>query len=892
MTGTTTGSEPAAQQHPTADPGGVWALLQDGRLARIRPLDRGDWQTVTGLFAEMSPQNRYLRFFGIRRDDTGSAADRICQPPSRQHLALGAFVGPSLTGVARFAAVQSGTAEVAFAVTDQMHHLGIATLLVEHLAGQARDRGMRQFTAEVLVHDANMLRVFQDAGLATHWHRDADTIEVSIDPTPDEQFVDAAVQRDAEAQVASLRHLFRPESVLVIDAGGGPASVGDAVIANLRAAGYRGMLAVVPPRNDPVQGVSGYPRIDELPFQPELAVMAVPEAALTEAVDGCSRAGVRAVVVLTAGLSPDAATALLERCRGYGMRLVGPNCLGIANPAEGLDATLVTGSWLAGGAGLAVQSGDTGVALAGQLSRLGIGVSTFASLGDKDDVSATDLLQWWQADQVTGQALLYVESFGNPRRFARVARQVGRRVPVLVVTSGRGVPTRSAAASYPAASYPAAVETSTANRQALFEQAGVIAIADPGDLISTSTLLAWQPLPTGNGVAILSNAGAAGVLAADACVNAGLQVPALAASTQSALAALLPAGAAVGNPVDATTLVDPAMLVEATQVLAADPAVHAVLVLPVPTAQSTLDALDWDYPSVPLVVVRLDQPERVRLEPTRTGGQVPIYGAPRDAAVALGRVTQYAGWRRAPRQRPVTMSGAPLRAVRRLVTNYLAKQPDGGWLSPIQAARLVEIAGVPVLPLRVASSARSAVAAAREIGFPVAVKAVGNSPVHTRQAHAMVPRLADGPAVDRAYRWLTDWLGEAMSGVIVQPMAPADLELLVRAYGDPVFGPVVSFGRGGVMADAVEDRLVRLAPLTTADAAETVAGVRVAATYGYAAGGDPIDVLAVREVLLRVAALAEAVPELIELDLDPLLATGSGVTVPDVQVRLGAVAGW
>jgi acyl-CoA synthetase (NDP forming)/GNAT superfamily N-acetyltransferase len=876
---------PAATEAPPAAPAAAaWALLRDGRIVAIRPLRPEDLPAVLDFHRQLSEDALYLRFFHLPHDRGEQVARRMCRPADGRHGGLGAWLGPDLVGVAQFETVAEGTADAAFAVADRLHRQGLATLLLEHLAALARRAGVRRFTADVLARNADMLRVFEDAGLPVAEHADMDMVGVSLDLAPGDRFADAVTARDRQAQAASLQHAFRPESVVVVGAGNRPGSVGGAVVANLRRAGFPGPLAVVHPHEQQVRGVTAYPRLSEVPFQPELAVLAVPAAALAGTVADCGRAGVRAVVVITSGLDRAAGTALRDACRRHGMRLVGPNCLGIANPAARLDATFAAHPPRAGRVGVAVQSGGVGIALVEQLSRLEIGVSAFASLGDKYDVSATDMLHWWHDDPDTRQAVLYVESFGNPRRFARVAAEVGRRIPVLAVDAGRSAPAQLAAASH-----TAAAASPAATRAALFAQAGIIAVPDLGDLVGTSTLLSWQPLPTGRAVAIISNAGGASILAADACADAGLEVPPLAEDTRRALAGLLPPGASTQNPVDATAVAGPDALTAAARVLAADPAVHAVLVLPVPTAQHAMDPLDWGCPGVTQLAVRLDRAERVALETDRAGGRLPVFSSARDAAVALARAARYAGWRRQPQSAALRLTPAEVGRARDLVRRFLGQHPDGGWLPPDEATRLLRCAGVPHVLVRVAHSATDAVLAAGTVGYPVAVKAIAAGTVHKHHAGGVALGLPGPVAVEAAYGRLAARFGDALSGVVVQPMAHGDMELFVGAHGDPVFGPVVAFGLGGTEADALGDRQVRLAPLSPPDAAAMVGGIRAAAAYQHAAGGRPVDVAAVRDILTRVAALADAVPELADLDLNPVLVSQTGARAVDAKVRLAPV---
>lgn len=865
----------------------VWALLRDGRIVAIRRLTPADEPAAVHFHQDLSEQNTYLRFFHVPHDHGAEIGRRMCRDEDGTGAALGAWLGPDLVGVAQYEVVGGGDADVAFAVADKAHRLGLATLLLEHLAALARLAGVGRFVADVLAENRDMLRVFADAGLPVLRHSDLHTVGVSMELAAGERYAEAVLARDRQAQAASLRHVLNPVSVAVVGASPRPGSTGGSVLANLRRAGYPGNLAAIHPTATDVGGTPAYRSVADVPFTPELAVIAVPAGALAAAIDDCGQAGVRAVVVLTAGLDRAAGAALRDTCRGYGMRLVGPNCLGVANPHAHLDATFAAHPALAGQVGLAVQSGGIGIALTEQLSRLGIGVSSFTSLGDKYDVSATDLLQWWHGDPDTRQAVLYVESFGNPRRFARVAAEVGRKIPVLAVDAGRSAPAQSAAQSH-----TAAAATPAATREALFAQAGIIALADLADLVGTSALLAWQPYPAGRGVAIVSNAGGAGILAADACADAGLDVPELAAATARQLAELLPTGAATHNPVDATAGASPEQLVRAAEILAADPAVDAVLVLPVPTAQHDMAEITWADLGITQIAIRLDAAERVAGQAaiprggSSSGSLVPVYASARDAAVALARVAAYAAWRRRTEQAPVILAGPARGRVREVVRRFLAAHPEGGWLAPDEAVRLVEAAGVPTVPVRVARSAGEAAVAADGAGYPVAVKAIAHGTVHKHHARGVALGLRDSAAVAAAYRDFAARFGADLTGVLVQPMAHGDLELLAGAYSDPVFGPVVAYGLGGTEADALADKQVRLAPLSEVDAAAMVAGIRAAGAYEHAAGGRPVDVAALRAVVTAVAALAEAVPELAELDLNPVLATAGGARAVDAKARL------
>ena len=657
---------------------GTYALLTDGATVEIRPAAAGDADAVREMHAGLSPENLYLRFFTVSALSAEREAERICRPPDDQHAALLAWLDGELVGVASYElqGQADGFAEIAFAVPDRMHRRGVATLLLEHLVSLARSRGLRGFTAETLSENTPMLRVFADAGLPARKHLSYGTVELTFPlPTGDadpclDGYLDRVADRESRADVASLRPMLQPGSVAVIGAGRHRGSVGRELLHNIVDGGYAGRIYPVNPRAHSMEGLHCVASVADLPETPDLAVIAVPAAAVTKVAAECGRRGIRSLVVVTAGLG-EAGPDLLAICRRYGMRLVGPNCFGLAVPGLALDATFGARHPLPGQAGLVVQSGGIGVALLEQLSRLGIGCSSFVSAGDKYDVSSNDLLTWWEQDGQTTLALLYVESFGNPRKFARTARRVGRKMPVLTVLGGR-----SAAGQRAAASHTAAAATPVVTQEALFEQAGIIAARSLGELTGAAALLAAQPLPEGDRVAIVSNAGGAGVLAADACGDYGLRVAALSAATQRALTRLLPAGAAVAGPVDTTAGVSAGQFRDCLRAVAGDPGVDAVLAVAVPTAVADLrPAVTAAALPLPLAAAFPDQAEGVRL----LAGGSPDLGEPgRSGDAGAGRDDE-PPWAAGTRAGPFVLlpgrcrsGAAPCRALPRLA-GYTAR---------------------------------------------------------------------------------------------------------------------------------------------------------------------------------------------------------------------------
>src|SRR5215475_11952306 len=498
-----------------------YALLADGSTVEIRDAAPDDSADVREMHARMSPDNSYLRFFSLSAVAPEREAERLCRPAGSDHAALLARLEGELVGVASYEPTsRPGVGEIAFAVRDDMHGRGVATLLLEHLVSLARQRGLTAFAGETLPENTGMQRVFADAGLPVERHYADGAIEVTI-PLPShdgaqlDHYLDAVAGRFSRADVASLAHLLRPASIAVIGASRRRGSVGREILHNIVKGGFAGPVYAVNPRAHSMEGLPCLARADEIPAGTDLAVLAVPPAEVPAVAAQCGQRGVRALVVITAGIGP-AGADLLAICRRYGMRLVGPNCFGLATSKPLVNATFAADMPLGGAAGLVVQSGGVGIAVLEHLGRLGIGVSSFASVGDKYDVSSNDMLTWWERDEQTELGILYVESFGNPRGFARTARRVGRKLPVLTVVSGRSAAGRRAAESHTAASAPRLV-----TQEALFGQAGIIATHSLGELVDAAAFLSCQPLPEGRRVAIVSNAGGAGVLAADACADSG-----------------------------------------------------------------------------------------------------------------------------------------------------------------------------------------------------------------------------------------------------------------------------------------------------------------------------------------------------------------------------------
>jgi acyl-CoA synthetase (NDP forming) len=612
--------------------------------------------------------------------------------------------------------------------------------------------------------------------------------------------------------------VFAPASVAVIGVSRRTGTVGRCVLDNIKAGGYAGRLYAVNPNTREVGGVPCFPDVESLPEAPDLAVLAVPPATVVDTAEQCGQRGVRGLVVLTSAVDAPASAGLLAACRRHGMRLIGPNCFGIAVPSIGLDATFAAANPAAGSVGLVMQSGGIGFAMVDHLTRLGIGISSFASVGNKLDVSSNDMLQWWERDEQTRVAVLYIESFGNPRKFGRTARRVGLKMPVLTVHAGR-----SEAGQRAAASHTAGVASPLVTREALFEQAGIIATPSFGELMGATALLATQPPPSGRTVAIASNVGGAGVLAADACTDLGLAVHHPDGQTRRLLRAFIPVGGSVNGPVDTAATVSASTFRQVLETLGGDEDVHAVIALILRTGATgdLLAAVAEANVRVPLAVVVLNQPEAVRLVDARSG-KVPAYAYPETAARALSRAVRYAEWRATPRQTVPVFLDVDAERARDIAQAFLGRHPDGGWLPPLDVTALLRSYRIPLVAT-------------------------------------------------------TDAAQQKVTG---------GTEVRIGVKDDQMFGPLVVFGLGGPATEVLADQAARLAPLTEADADTLINSIRSAALLHGHRGAPAADLAALRGVLLRVSRLTEDLPEITELDLNPVIAGPEGAITLDARIRV------
>ena len=866
----------------------VDVILRDGGTLRLRPPTPADADALLAFYRALSQQSLHRRFHGLPHLG-GQLVESLLDPDWAERGALvGALTdqeGERLVALGNYVRLRDpALAESAFAVADAEQGRGIGTRLLERLAARAGEEGIERFVAEVLPDNRSMLGVFERAGFELKRELAGGVVEVEFPIATTERFERSVEERDHTAVVASLRPFFEPTSVAVVGASPRRGTIGGELFRNVLEGDFAGAAYPVNPKAAPVAGVRAYASVSAIPDPVDLAVISVPGEHVLGAVEDALRSGVRAVVVISAGFAEvgsegaERQEQLLALVRAHGARLIGPNCLGIAVAAPRLNATFAARSAPAGNIGFSSQSGALGLALLEAADARGLGLSAFVSIGNKADVSSNDLLEWWEDDETTDVVLLYVESFGNPRRFGRLARRVARSKPILALKSGT-----SATGQRAASSHTAALAGSEAGVDALFDQAGVIRATSLEELIDVATLFSSQPEPRGRRVAVLTNAGGLGILAADACDAAGLELPPLSDEIGSRLRELLPAEASVANPVDMLGSATAATYEQALPVLLEDPHVDAVLVLFVPAVSATADevavavesaatAAGGDKPVLAVVMSSAGVPAALR-----AGSAAAAFAYPESAARALGRVAERAEWLRRPLGTTPALAGVDTAAATRVVERALSRSEDV-WLEPAETRELLEAYGLPLVPERVVADADAAAAAAAELGFPTVVKSA-LAGAHKTETGGVALDLENESAVRAA----ADRIGYP---VIVQPLLPRGTELLAGLVQDPVFGPLVAFGPGGVFAELIGDASLRIAPLTDIDAEELVTSGKAGQLVRGFRGADPVDVAALVDLVHRLGALGEELPAVAELDLNPVLAFAEGATAVDARVRI------
>jgi acetyl coenzyme A synthetase (ADP forming)-like protein len=892
-------------------------VLRDGSTVRVRQIRPDDEQRLLEFYRGLSKESRWLRFFSPISDAVlESQAHRDVTAQSGT-FGLVASTGPGerLVGHALFATLPaepgrvSDHAEVAFAIADDFQGRGLATILLGQLAEVASRNGITTFEAETLAANHRMLGVFRHSGFHVKVSVETGQLHVTFPTSLTAEAIDKFEQREWTAAVNALRLFLHPRSVAVIGASRSAGTIGGEIFRNLISYGFQGPVYPVNPSAEVVQSVMAYPSIEAISGPVDLAVIVVPASLVVKAAEECGRKGVRALVVISAEFAEvgeegrERQAELVRVCRETGMRLIGPNCMGIINtdPDVRLDATFAPILPTAGRVGFSSQSGALGLAVIDYASSLGLGISSFVSVGNKADISGNDLLRYWDSDSGTDVILLYLESFGRPRKFSQIARKVGRNKPIVVVKSGRSAAGARATSSHTGALLAA----SDVTVDALFRQAGVIRTDTLEELFDVASLLANQPLPGGPRVGIITNAGGPAILCADACESRGLEVPVLEESTRNRLREILAPGATPTNPVDMIASATAEQYRETMRLVAADPNIDSLIVIFTPplvtraeaVGEAIIEVARESNRSKPLLAVFMTSqgaPEVIKSSEIR----IPSYAFPETAAIALARAAQYRGWRERPIVEPPQFQDIRRDEAAAIVANALAQ--GIGWLGMNETRDLLSCYALPLAEQRLVSTPEEAGLAAEELQGPVALKAIAPGLLHKTEAGAVRLNLQDRDQVAAAARELSGKLTAIKAAAnaplaasplqfLVQRMVTGGVEMLVGVVHDRHFGPIVACGAGGVMVELLRDVSVQLTPLNRQDADDMIRSLKTFPLLTGFRGSPPCDVEALIDGLLRVSAMVEDLPQIAELDCNPFLVLEQGAAIVDARVRIEAV---
>jgi acyl-CoA synthetase (NDP forming)/GNAT superfamily N-acetyltransferase len=855
-------------------------LLRDGSTLRLQAPVQADYEDIRAFYEQLSPQSRYFRFHGLGRVDT--VARSAVESSGIDRVSLIARHGGRVIAACSYVGLREpGVAEIALAVADDEQGRGIGTRMLEQLAAIGAGRGVRRFDAAVLSSNHVMLSVFRNAGFAVK-RAGFNEVNVSVDITPAEAVVERIDERDHFAALASLRPILAPTSVAVVASADTPGNVGRALVENISNGGFGGLVEWVNPAGGVVCAVRSVRTLRELEVAPDLVILAVEGDAVLDFAAEAAAKGARALLVVPAGPEQDVQASsgvesrLLEIVRDGGLRLVGPNSLGLINTAPDvrLNATFTGASVGSGPLAICSPSGAVGIGLLAHAAALGLGVSLFASLGNRADVSTNDLLEWCEQDDRTVALILYLDTFGNPEHFTRIARRVSRHKPILAI-KGRRSAVRVLAE---VRSHTAAALRGDEVFDALLHQAGLLRFRSGDELFNAAEFFERQLLPAGRRIGIVSNSVGVATIAADAAAARGLEVR---EADDAPNPLIMPTGA---GPEDYGTRVSR---------LLAEPAIDALMVFYVDVHAGDPDAVlerismacaGQPKPAV-ASVMRSDGRRRPR---TRAG--VPNFLFPESCANVLASAVERREWLSRPLGEVPDYDDLDGPTSRAIVDGFLDRNPAGGWISLGEAEALLATHGIPVVASYRCRDLDRAVAVAAEIGKSVVLKADFEAPGPEGDIDAVLRGLLGEAAIRAGWQELQRRMrvaGYPWIGAIVQSLYDSGVGVLVGAVADPDLGPVLALGLGGRQAGLGRSTAFRLLPLTDADADELIDASRsVAVELDGFRGSEPLDRQALREVILRFALLLRCVPEVVEADLNPIRCMTTGCVVLDMRLRI------
>lgn len=871
-------------------------VLKDGSLVHVRPVSANDRELLIHFIESLSEKT--LELFSLNTMDLQKVVNKLI--PGENQFALLALREEMAIGHAIYTVSLSFKAEPIVVVADAYQSKGLGTILLGQLTQAATAAGISEFEAHVAPENAPILQVLRELGFPTVLKSEPGSIHITFPASLLPDAVAHFEQREGAAAIAAMKKFFQPRGIAVIGASRQRGGISGELFQNLLESNFQGPVYPVNAKTDVVQSVVAYRSVLDCPGPVDLAFIVVPAKVVVTVARECAQKGVQALVVISAGFAEaNESGALLQEelvaiCREAGMRLIGPNCMGIVNtdPEISINGQFSPYNPNPGKIGFLSQSGALGIAIIDYANRLGLGMSTFVSVGNKADISGNDLIQYWEKDEKTNLILLYLESFGNPRKFSRLARRIGRKKPIIAVKGGRSTAGFRATQSHTGA----LVAASDITVDALFRQAGVIRTDVLAEMFDVAALLTTQPIPRGNRVAIITNAGGAGILAADACENRGLKVPELSFDTKSKLKEFLSPAAGFGNPVDMVASATSSDYAKTIRAVANDPNVDTMIVIFIPpmvvrpeeVAEEILKAakeLDGRIPIISTFMASHGTPEILSDGQTH----IPSYPFPEAAARALSRAVQYGEWLAKPEGNIVRYSRCQRESGVAIIANALREGER--WLTPEETEELLNCYGIPLVKTLHATTPEEAGQAANKFKGKVALKAVAPELVHKTEAGAVLLDLAGEVETKKAAEEMLKELeavGIKGTGFIIQQMVPSGIEMIVGVTHDPVFGPILACGAGGVLVELLKDVAVRITPLTDRDASEMIQSLKTFLVLNGYRGGPRYDVNALEQLILRVSAMVDDIHEIAELDLNPVivLPEGEGVSLVDARIRV------
>jgi acetate---CoA ligase (ADP-forming) len=887
----------------------VEAILRDGRSIYIRALRNDDRQCLLDLFNRLSPRSVYFRFFRFKQWLTEAELTQFTDLDFDKNAALIAAFREGerehILGVGRYSAlpVKNGPrqAEVALAVADAFQGKGAGTLILEHLAVIARHNGIVEFRADVLEENERMIDVFTCLGFQVERSLESGVIHFSFPTHLTEEFVAAQMRRERMATAESVRSFLKPRAIAIVGASRKHGTIGAALLASLKRCQFRGMLYPVNPGATEIEGIPTFPTVSAIQAPVDMALIAVPAAAVEDAIRDCARASVRSVVVISAGfgeVSPEGRETeklLRQLARSSGMRMVGPNCMGVINTAPdiSMNANFAPVWPPAGTIGLLSQSGALGYGILYLTPDLNIGISTFVSVGNKADISVNDLLCYWAEDPATQVIMLYLESFDQAGKFARMAPEIARQKPIVAVKSGR-----SAAGTRAALSHSAALASSDVAVDALFQQSGIIRAGTVEQLLDITRFLSSQPLPPGKRVGAITNAGGPGILLADACEIHGLVLPEYAPATKEALRKFLPMQAGLANPIDMIASATPEQYARAIEIAAADPNVDSLILIYLPprlhppeemvrAIKEAVERVPAEKPVLGVFMSARGVPPVVCEGPR---GRIPLYGFPENAAVALSAAYRYSSWRKRPRGAILALETQAKHEIRAVIDRVRTASSGPAWLEPTDLARILRAAGIEFAASEEVSL-KEAPAVADRMGYPLVAKVQAEGVIHKSDVGGVMLGLKSRVEVVAAVTAMKERMksiGVALERVLLQREIRGGIEAIAGVTVDPNFGPMLVCGLGGVLVEVIKDVVFRMPPVSDLDAADMIGKLRAGLLLDGYRGAPAGDRDAFAAVLRKISALIEIIPELQDLDLNPikLLEPGKGAVVVDGRMRI------